>query len=83
MGKNLSKVELIDLVRIIMNSGDDEKTGKEYTEDEVHRMVIIFEENVPNPNGRDLIFYPVDCGLGDDPSAEEIVEAALNYSEDD
>lgn len=78
----ISKTELIDLVRIIINAGEDEKTGKQYTEDEVHKMVLIFEESIPNPNGRDLIFYPEDCGLGDDPTEEEIVEMALNYSQE-
>lgn len=83
MNNKLSKAELIELVKILMNGGVDEKNGKEYTEDEFHRMLDIFMENSLNQNKSDLIFYPEDCGLGEDPTAEEIVEAALNYSEDD
>lgn len=79
MNNKLSREELIDLVNIIMNSGVDSKTGKEYTDSEVIRMVQIFESNITSPDGSDLIFYPDLCGLNIDASAEEIVDAGLNY----
>ncbi|OFS24187.1 bacteriocin immunity protein [Clostridium sp. HMSC19A10] len=79
MNNKLSREELIDLVNIIMNSGVDSKTGKEYTDSEVIRMVQIFESNITSPDGSDLIFYPDLCGLKIDASAEEIVDAGLNY----
>lgn len=79
MNNKLSREELVELVEIIMNAGEDEKTGKTYTEDEVDRMIEIFEENILSPQGSDLIFYPHLCGLKIDASAEEIVDAGLNY----
>lgn len=78
----LSRNDLINLVRIIMNAGEDEKTGKEYTEDEVNRMIEIFEFNIKSPQGSDLIFYPNMCGLNREATAEEIVDAGLNYKEE-
>lgn len=74
----MSREELIRLVEIIMAGGKDEQTGKKYTEAELHKLVKLFVETIPNKNGSDLIFYPDDCGLSEDPTAEEIVEAALN-----
>lgn len=74
----MSREELIKLVKIIMDGGKDEKTGIKYTESEVNKLVRLFEKNIPNKNGSDLIFYPDICGLGENPTAEEIVEAALH-----
>ena len=81
MNHKLKKDELIELVKIIMNAGEDERTGKEYTEDEVNRMIEIFEMNIASPHGSDLIFYPDICGLRREATAEEIVDAGLNYKE--
>lgn len=79
MNDKLSREELIDLVKIIINVGVDSRTGKEYTDSEVNKMVQIFESNILSPDGSDLIFYPDLCGLKIDASAEEIVDAGLNY----
>jgi len=74
----MSREELINLVKIIMAGGEDENTGKSYTESELDKLVVLFEKRIPNKNGSDLIFYPNLCGLSGDPTAEEIVEAALH-----
>lgn len=74
----MSREELINLVKIIMADGEDENTGKRYTESEIDKLVVLFEKSIPNKNGSDLIFYPNLCGLSEDPTAEEIVEAALH-----
>lgn len=79
----MSGEELIKLVKIISNAGFDVDTGKKYNEKEIDRLVEIFEENIPHPGGSDLIFYPDLCGLPNDASPEEIVDAALNYKEED
>lgn len=79
MNNKLSREELIDLVKIIMNAGVDSRTGKEYTDSEINKMVEIFKNNISYPHGSDLIFYPHFCGLKIDASAEEIVDAGLNY----
>lgn len=74
----MSREELINLVKIIMAGGEDENTGKSYTESELDKLIVLFEKSIPNKNGSDLIFYPNLCGLSGDPTAEEIVEAALH-----
>lgn len=82
MRNKLSQEDLIRLVRIIMNAGEDEETGKEYTEDEIDRMIEIFEDNIISAHGSDLIFYPESCGLSEDATAEDIVMAALRLSDE-
>ena len=71
MANKLSKRALIELVeKIIRVQG---------TEEEVNEWVHLFEQNVLHPEASGLIFWSSDYGLGRSPSAEEIVEAALNY----
>ena len=70
--EELSRSELIDLVRKILAVAG--------TEEQVHALVVLFEMNVPHPEASGLIFWPDDYGLGSDPTAEEIVDQALNYS---
>lgn len=74
----MNREELLNLVKIIMAAGEDENTGKRYTESEVDKLVVLFEKSIPNKNGSDLIFYPDLCGLPEEATAEEIVEAALH-----
>ena len=62
----LTKAELIDLVRKIMNS--------EGTEEEIDDWERVLRRNVPHPDVSGLIFYP-QVPM----TAEEIVEIALGY----
>lgn len=78
MSYKLNREELIKLVNIIMNGGEDESTGKEYSEDEIDRMIEVFEESIKSSYGSDLIFYPDSCGLSAEATAEEIVNAGLS-----
>ena len=82
MSYRLNREELIKLVKIIMNGGEDEFTGKEYSEDEIDRMIEVFEESIKSPYGSDLIFYPDSCGLSPEATAEEIVNAGLIENEE-
>ena len=50
----MSREELINLVKIIMAGGEDENTGKSYTESELDKLVVLFEKSIPNKNGSDL-----------------------------
>ena len=65
------RTELIALVEQILRA--------EGTEEELVLLVTRFEQHVPHPEASDLIYYPSRCNLGRDPSAEEIVHAALSY----
>lgn len=71
---DLSRAELIDIVRRIRSAQE--------TEEEEHRLVTLFEESIPHPGGTDLIFYP-DGVFGPQsshrPTDEEIVDRALAY----
>ncbi len=67
MPESLSIHDLVELVRKIMEV--------EGTEQEIDKMIITLEANVPHPEVTDLIFYPGDG----DPTPEEIVEQALAY----
>ena len=79
MSQGLSKEELVELIRRIMNA--------EGTEEEINEMINLFDANVPHPNGANLAFYPEDCDhkqgwktIGEyNPSPEEVVEMALSY----
>ncbi|MEH6972400.1 MULTISPECIES: bacteriocin immunity protein [unclassified Bacillus (in: firmicutes)] len=65
----LSKEELISLVKKIMNPELDDDTASEY--------IDLLEKNVPHPAPSDLIFWS-----DEDYTAEQIVEIALNYKEE-
>lgn len=67
----LDKAQLIRLVEQIING--------EGTEEEVDTWVSLVEQNVPDPNVWNLLFFPEKSGLGDSPSAEQIVEKAFAY----
>jgi hypothetical protein len=71
MADKLSKEQLVGLVERIINA--------EGTEKEINEWVELFACSVPDPEASDLIFWPSTRGLGSNPSAEEIVEKALNY----
>lgn len=71
MADCLDKAQLIRLVERILSG--------EGTEAEVDTWVSLVEQNVPDPNVWNLLFFPHTSGLGDAPSAEEIVERALAY----
>lgn len=71
MSQKLSRDELIELVKKI--------SDPENNEEDISNWLEIFERNVPYPGVSDLIFWPRRCGLGSDPTAEEIVDKALSY----
>jgi Colicin immunity protein / pyocin immunity protein len=71
MPQHLTRNELIELVgRIMRGEGD--------SQEEADRLVDLFVENVPHPEADDLIFYPEKV-FGREPTAEEVVDAALSY----
>jgi hypothetical protein len=61
----MTREELIELVKKI-------QIVDGYTEEEIHDMVRLFTENVPDPNAYGNIFHS-------DLSPEEIVDKALAY----
>ncbi|SHL02940.1 Colicin immunity protein / pyocin immunity protein [Anaerocolumna jejuensis DSM 15929] len=63
--QELAREELIELVKKIMDCDG--------TEEEIDNMILELEENVPHPEISDLIFW------GEDKTAEQIVDIALNY----
>ena len=71
MQDKLDKDQLIRLVEKIMRS--------EGTLEELEAWLRIVEENVPDPQVSDLIYWPEQNGLGETPTAEHIVERALQY----
>jgi hypothetical protein len=71
MSQKLSRDELIELVKKI--------TAPKNNEEDILNWLEIFERNVPHPEVSGLIYWPNDYGLGDSPSAEEIVDKALSY----
>ena len=79
MDQDLSKEELVELVRRIMNA--------EGTEEEIDEMIVLFNANVPHPDGASLAFYPEGYNhrrdwetIGDyNPTPEEVVEKASSY----
>lgn len=66
------RTELVRMVRFIM----DGMPG--LSEEEQDRAVAEFEDAVPDPDARDLIFYPGDH-FDSSPTAEQVVERALSY----
>jgi hypothetical protein len=69
----LTRDELIVLVERIMRVETAD-------EDEEDRLVELFDESVVHPAASDLIFYPARYfAEGHEPSAEEVVDAALAY----
>lgn len=71
MQQKLSKAELVDLVNRLLRA--------EGTREETQVWLETIEANVPYPNMQGLIYWPDSHGLGENPTAEEIVEKALNY----
>jgi len=65
---NLDRAELIAIVRRIMDADG--------TESEIDALIATLESNVPHPSVSDLIFWPPS---GDEPTAEQIVDAAMTY----
>ena len=61
----MTRESLIDLVK-------DITTPTKKTEEEVNKLIEIFERNVPHPAVTDLIYY-------DDLTPEQIVDKALTY----
>ncbi len=70
MQEQLDKQQLITLVQKILRS-----------EEKLYKWRDLINRNVPCPIGHfmDLIYWPQQNGLGNDPTAEEIVEKALSY----
>lgn len=73
----MTRDELIELgYRIVNFEGFDE----EHT-----RLLNLFSENVPHPNGSNLFYYPENFNARRDdlskynPTVEEVVDMALNY----
>lgn len=71
MTQKLSKHELIALVTKLLRA--------EGSDDEIHQWLELVERNVPHPEVQNLIYWSNRYGLGDSPSAEDIVEQALSY----
>lgn len=72
---DLSRAELVEIVDRLQNQSADEE--------EEDRLVALFNDSVPHPRASDLIFYP-EREFGEayrerQPTADEIVDAALNY----
>ncbi|MCY9107921.1 bacteriocin immunity protein [Bacillus atrophaeus] len=63
---NPTKVELISLVKELMNPTLDDERVSEY--------LALLEKNVPHPAPSDLIFWS-----NEDYTAEQVVRIALNY----
>lgn len=63
-----------DLIRLVQHI-----MAAQGTEEEIAQWVNDFKNRVPHPHAANLIYYPHRSGLGNDPSAEEIVDAALAY----
>lgn len=75
----MKREDLIYIVKIFKNDGVDIKTGIRLKEKQAMDLLDVFWENVPHPEGANLIFSPEEFGLSKDASAEEIVDFALNY----
>ena len=77
---DITKEELVKLIKSIMTLRDS-KTGKKLTEQEHLDLVNKFKASIKHSGGSDLIYYPELIeefkGLGREPTAEEIAEAAL------
>lgn len=73
----MTRDELIELGRKIVNV--------EGIEEEVDKMIELFDKNVPYPAGANLFFYPENYNARKfdistyEPSIEEIVDKCLSY----
>ncbi|MDI9881117.1 bacteriocin immunity protein [Flectobacillus longus] len=73
----MTREELIKLGNLIL---DFEGTEEEHTE-----LLLLFDNNVPHPQGSTLFFYPENYNARKDdrsqynPSVEEVVDKALSY----
>ncbi len=76
MEQNLSRDELIELVKSIMTVCD--KDGNELSEADHFALVQKFKKSIRHPGGSDLIYYPELVGLPPEPTAEEIVDLAMS-----
>jgi Colicin immunity protein / pyocin immunity protein len=69
----MHKAVLLELVERICDEND------ELDEDEVDVLSAKFADSIAHPAGTDLIFYPKNWGLRDDPTPAEIVNAATSW----
>jgi hypothetical protein len=69
----LGRLKLIERTQRIMDA--------DATEEEISSWLEHIERSISLPNGymSDLIFYPQRNGLGEHPTAEEIIDRALSY----
>jgi|GEM_PF-2269961 len=70
--------ELIEIGYKIINWGEDDEKG-------LNELINLFNDNVPHPNGFNLMSYPENFNASRDdlskynPSVEEVVDKCLNY----
>ena len=73
-----------------MKRGDLIKIGNKIincqgTEEEIDRLIELFNKNVPHPNGANLFFYPENYNARKDdrskynPTVQEVIDKALNF----
>lgn len=73
----MTREELIELGKKIVNC--------EGTEEEIDKMIELFDKNVPHPNGANLFYYPENYNARAfdistyNPTIEEVVDKCLNY----
>lgn len=73
----MTREELIEIGSRIVNA--------EGTEEEIDQLMILFDRNVPHPNGSNLFFYPEKYNARKDdiskynPTVEEVVDKCLAY----
>jgi hypothetical protein len=73
----MTREELIEIGKKIINL--------EGSEQEIDKLVQLFDENVPHPNGSNLFYYPENYDSRKDdiskynPTVEEIVDICLAY----
>jgi hypothetical protein len=66
-----TRQELIELIEKVRDPSCDEN--------EAVSLLQVLSQNVPHPGISGLIFWPEQYGLSDYPTAEEILEQAMNY----
>ncbi len=73
----MNKEKLIELGKKIVNC--------EGTEEQINEWILIFNKNVPHPNGAGLFYYPENYNARKDdiskynPTVEQVVDKALSY----
>lgn len=67
----LTREDLVGLVRSLQSGT--------LGEEELERGIATFDRAVKHPAGNGLVFWPTHWGLPDDPSAEQIVDAAFSW----